>query len=62
MLGLFCLVVPRAWLTYENLPPRYKDLSYLGGILYYMGIVVVIIAICGLLQILFRHRRNNAHY
>ena len=57
--GLFCIVAPRALLAYENLPTRYKDLSFLGGIFYYMGIVVVIIAVCSLLQVLFRAWRNS---
>src|SRR5512139_2706049 len=59
LFGVFCLVVPRPWLAYENLPTRYKDLSFLGGIFYYLGFLVVFIAVCGLLQCLFRAWKNS---
>jgi hypothetical protein len=57
--GLFCLFVPRALLTYENLPVRYKDLAFLGQIFYYTGIVLVAIAILDLLRILIRLFKTN---
>jgi hypothetical protein len=54
LFGLFCIFIPRVLLTYEILPARYKALSFLGGILYYTGIIVVIIAVNGVLRIVFQ--------
>src|SRR5262245_2853111 len=58
LFGLFCIFVLPILLTYENLPTRYKDLNFLGGIFHYAGIVIVVIAVCGLLQFLFRTWRH----
>lgn len=58
-LGLFCVLVARVLLTFENLPTRYKDLAFLGQVLYYVGFVIVVLALGDLLRILFRLWKNN---
>ena len=57
--GLFCIIVPRALLTKDNLPFRYKDMDVLGTVFFYVGVILLFISFLIIISIFFRAWRSS---
>lgn len=54
LISLFCIFIPRALLTVENLPVRCKPLSFLGQVFSYIGVFLILLTVVDLLRIMLR--------
>ncbi len=59
LLGVGCIIIPRAIFTQRNLPPRYSNFVFLGDVLLYVGVILCSLGFLKVARIVFTRKRAN---
>lgn len=54
LLGIFCVFVPQTILVAEYLPSRYSNMSRLGDVFFYLGMLLTALAIVAIIRTSYR--------